>query len=225
MTKVNDLLESEETTTKKLSPKVRTFLFALQISFIVALLVLWFFVESIRTSKNLWVLFFYSFPTGFLVGVVPHEPVLLYFSKFYLPLTVALVAIAGTTITELLNYSVFKYVMDLNVFKNLSQKKTVVKLVNLFKKSPFVALLVAGFTPVPFYPFRFLVVVAKYPKWKYILAVILSRTPRYYLLAIFGYSLKVPDYLLISLFALLVLLPYFPLLKNLIKKLFKKNVS
>jgi membrane protein YqaA with SNARE-associated domain len=157
------------------------------------------------------------------VGVVPHEPVLLYFSKFYLPLTVALVAIAGTTITELLNYSVFKYVMDLNVFKNLSRKKSVLKLVNLFKKLPFVALLVAGFTPVPFYPFRFLVVLAKYPKWKYILAVIFSRTPRYYLLAIFGYSLKVPDYLLVSLFALLVLIPYFPLVKKLFKKIFKKN--
>jgi len=74
------------------------------------------------------------------------------------------------------------------------------------------ALLVAGFTPVPFYPFRFLVVLAHYPLPKYILAVFLSRTPRYFLLALLGYKLKIPDYLLLVLFVILFFAPYVALL-------------
>jgi len=193
-------------------------MFALQVGLVIALLVLWLSSESIQKSKDLWVLFIYSFPSQFLIAIVPNEPALLYFGKFYPPLTVALVAVAGTLLTEALNYSVFKFVANTNFFQKMRHKKVATRVVELFNKAPFVALLVAGFTPVPFYPFRFLVVMAHYPIWKYLLAVFLSRTPRFYILAFIGYAIKIPDYLIIAIFIILIASAYIPLLRKFFKK-------
>lgn len=193
-------------------------LFVLQVVLVLALLIGWLSFKTLRTSKNLWVLFFYSFPSEFLIAVVPHEPILLYFGKFYSPLTVALVGIVGTVMTEAINYSVFKYITDTNLFQKIRHKKTVNKVIELFRKFPFLAIWIAGLTPIPFYPFRFLVVLARYPVLKYLLAVFLSRTPRFYLLAYLGHAIKFPDYLLIILFVILILAMNIQFLRSLLKK-------
>lgn len=203
--------------TKKTPSKIRILIFIFQIALVMALLVLWLCSKSIQESKSLWVLFFYSLPSEFLIAIAPHEPVLVYFGKFYPPLTVALVAIAGTLIAETLNYSVFKFVTDTGTFNKIRNRKTVTKIVELFNKAPFIALIVAGFTPVPFYPFRFLAVLAHFPLTKYILAIFLARTPRFYLLALIGYVIKIPDYLLLLLFIVLAVTPYVPFLRKLLK--------
>jgi len=203
---------------REIRSKIRTLIFALQIIVVAFLLVLWLSSESIQKSKDLWVLFIYSFPSQFLIPIVPHEPVLLYFGKFYSPLTVALVDIAGTMLTEALNYSVFKYIIDTSFFQKMHHTKSVAKVVELFNRAPFVALLVAGLTPVPFYPFRFLVVMAHYPIWKYLLAVFLSRTPRFYVLALIGRAIKIPDYLIIAIFIILIAAVNIPLLRKFLKK-------
>ncbi|MBN1273124.1 MAG: VTT domain-containing protein [Candidatus Aminicenantes bacterium] len=203
---------------KKPFPIFKTLVFIVELLLVGILLVLWFSSESIQQSKNLWVLFLYCFPAEFLIAIVPHEPVILYFGKFYPALTVALITSAGTLLTETLNYSVFQYVTDSKLFKKLSAKKTVSKLISLFNKAPFIALMVAGFTPIPFYPFRFLVVMARYPVLKYLSAVFLSRTPRFFILALIGKTFKFPDWLLVALFAVLILVANFPLLRKLFKK-------
>ncbi|MFP4083107.1 MAG: VTT domain-containing protein [Candidatus Aminicenantes bacterium] len=210
---------------KRYSPGVRKLLFALQVSFVLVLLIIWLSSKSIQSSHSLWVLFFYSFPSEFLIAVVPHEPVLLYFGKFYPPLTVAVTAIIGTVLTEALNYSVIGYITDTNLFQKIRQKKTASKIIQLFQKAPFLALWIAGFTPVPFYPFRLLVVLARYPVMKYLVAVFLSRAPRFYILAFLGHAIKFPDYILVALFVILIAFMNFTLVKNLIKKkkILKKN--
>jgi len=177
--------------------KIKTLIFILEFSLIIILLVLWFSSESIRSSKNLWVLFFYSFPSNFFISVLPHEPMILYFSKLNPPLIIALVCIAGVLPTEIINYSVIKFVADLRLFKKARQSKIVNRVMKLFNKAPFTALFVAGLSPIPFYPFRFLVVLTHYPRIKYALAVFLSRTPRYFIIGLIGFTFKIPDYLLL----------------------------
>ncbi|UCE39737.1 MAG: VTT domain-containing protein [Candidatus Aminicenantes bacterium] len=199
----------------KYPPWIKTFLFALQISFVLALLIVWITSNSLQESKSLWVLFFYSFPSEFLIATVPHEPVLLYFGKFYQPLTVALVAIPSTLLTEILNYSTFKFITDLRIFTKLKEKKAIHKTVQFFNKAPFGTLWVAGITPIPFYPLRFLVVLARYPIHKYILAVFLSRFPRFIILAYVGYKIQIPDYLLIALFVALIAIANISILRSL----------
>ena len=198
--------------------KIKTLIFILELALIITLLILWFSIDSFRNSKNLWVLFFYSFPAEFLIAIVPHEPMLLYFGKFYSPITVGLVTIASTLMTETLNYSTFKYVANLKAFGKVHRSKFMTKLISFFNKAPFTALLIAGFTPVPFYPFRFMVVMARYPIWKYLLATFLSRTPRFFILAYVGHSINIPDTWLVLLFVALILIIYAPLLKTLKKK-------
>ncbi|MFW6131008.1 MAG: VTT domain-containing protein [Candidatus Aminicenantaceae bacterium] len=189
---------------KKYSPKLKTFIFIFEILFIVVLLVIWFSLKSFQRSKSLLVLFFYSFPAEFLIAIVPHEPVILYFSKFYAPIMVALIAGIATILTESINYSVVKFVTDTNLYRKFSQRKSVSKIISLFNKAPFPALVIAGFTPVPFYPFRFLVVMAHYPLLKYLFAIFLSRIPRFLILSIIGHSIILSNWMLIVLFALLV---------------------
>ena len=202
----------------KKKSKIRTLLFILQVVLVLVLLIGWVSFKTLRTSKNLWVLFFYSFPSEFLIAVDPHEPILLYFGKYYSPLTVAVVGIVGTIMTEAINYSVFKYITDTNLFQKIRHKKAVNKIIDLFQRSPFLAVWIAGLTPIPFYPFRFLVVLARYPVFKYLLAVFLSRTPRFCLLAYLGHTIKFPDYLLIILFVILILAMNIQFLFNVLKK-------
>ncbi len=201
----------------KKKPKTKTFVFILQLTFVLGLLAVWLSSKGIQQSKNLWILFFYCFPAEFLIAVVPHEPLLLYFGKFYSPLTVALVSIAGTVLTEATNYSVFRYITDIGFFQKLRQRKFMGQIVDFFNRAPFVSLLVAGFSPIPFYPFRFLVVLAHYPLWKYLLAVFLSRTPRFILIAWVGYRFNIPDYLLVVLFLVLIISANFPIVTKFIK--------
>ncbi len=208
---------------RKPFPWTKTILFVLQISFVLGLLIVWLTSKDIQASKNLWVLFFYSFPSEFLIATVPHEPAILYFGKFYNPLTVALVAIPSTVLTEMLNYSVFKYITDLKIFRKLQEKKAVKKTIKFFNRAPFLTIWVAGLTPIPFYPIRFLVVLARYPMMKYTLAVFLSRFPRFLFLAYLGYKIQFPDYLLAALFVLLILAANISILRGIIKRKKKKE--
>jgi len=208
----------EEQKRKQLPSWAKILIFTVEISFVIALLIICFSLGTIHRSKNLLVLFFYSFPAEFLIAIVPHEPILLFFGKIFPPVTVALVAAAGTVLTEILNYSCFKFIADLKFFKKIHHSKAVSKIIDLFNRAPFIALLIAGFTPIPFYPFRFLVVLARYPVAKYCLAVLLSRTPRFFILALLGHAIKIPNYLLIALFVALIIPMNISIIKNLRKK-------
>ena len=188
----------------------RTAAVCLQVAFVVLLLVLWFSSASIRQSKHLLVLFLYSFPANFLVSILPPEPALLFFSKYYSPLIVTAVAVAGALLVEFLNYSAFRYFADLRPSERISGSKWVRKLIDLFGRAPFAAMLVVGVLPVPFYPFRILAALCRYPVWKFLLAVLLSRVPRYYLVAWLGHALTVPNYILIIIFLALSLATYLP---------------
>jgi ribonucleoside-triphosphate reductase len=42
------------------------------------------------------------------------------------------------------------------------------------------------------------------------LAVLLSRAPRFYIVAVLGHEIEIPDYLLILIFAILVVILYLP---------------
>jgi len=215
---LSDLGAVPEIRAKPVPGWVKTAIFIVEIAFVAGLLVWWLTTSSLRESKSLWVLFLYCFPAEFIIATVPHEPVLFYFAKFYSPLTVALISVTGTVLTEVLNYTVFKYVADLKVVRKMLESTAVQKTVKLFKKAPFVALWVAGFTPIPFYPFRFLVVIAHYPIVKYILAVITSRGPRMYLLALAARAIQFPDYALVILMAVLIAAANLPILRKLLKR-------
>ena len=184
------------------------YLFIFQALFVATLIIIWISSESIRQNKSLWILFLYSFPSEFLIALVPHEPVLIYFGEFYHPVIVALVAVSSTVLTEILNYSLFNYISEIKSIEKIKKNKLTAKIVHLFNKAPFLALVIAGLTPVPFYPFRFLVVFSGYPVAKYALAIFTSRTPRFFILAALGHTLHIPIPIIIGICMLFILLAY-----------------
>lgn len=195
--------EQVERTSKRVRPRTKVLLIVAPIASLAALLGAWIAIPEVRESKSLWVLFLYCFPSEFVIAAIPHEPALLYFAKFYDPMTVAGVSAIGTVLTEWLNYGLVAYVRDRDVFRKALQGRTVTRLVGWFHRAPFAALWVAGFSPVPFYPFRFLAVVAKYRAWKYLLAVFLSRTPRFWIICVAGAALGFSDWMIVA-FALVL---------------------
>jgi membrane protein YqaA with SNARE-associated domain len=192
----------------------RIVLILCEAALVLGLLVVWVSSESVRESTSLVVLFFYSFPSEFLVGLVPHEPVLIYYGFHHPASVVALVAVVSTVMAEGLNYSLFGLFYGMEGFRRALDRKTVRRLINLFNRFPFSAILFAGFTPVPFFPIRFLVVLTEYPVWKYLLGVFLSRAPRFYLLALFGAFFEVPAPVLGGIFLAMLLVVNLPSLAN-----------
>jgi membrane protein YqaA with SNARE-associated domain len=221
-------MENEKQTpgpVRGLNKRSRNVLFALQFLFIATLLAVWISAGDIHKSTNLLVLFFYSFPSEFFIGVLPHEPLLIYFGEFFSPLTVACVGLMSTLMVEVSNYFVIRHIIDFRAFQAFRTSAKAGKVVKLFNKAPFPAVWMAGFTPVPFYPFRFLVVLADYPVWKYALAVATSRGPRFYLLALVGKMMKIPDIVLILFTVFLVLTANFHFIKNFLSKRLRKKTA
>jgi len=215
-------MESEARADRKRSIRtkrtLRTLVFICEIALICGLLAAWISSKTIRDSKSLTVLFLYCFPSELLVGLLPHEPILLYYGEHYSGLTVALVSVIGTVLAEALNYSVFRYVDDTDIMEKTRRNRIVHATIALFRRAPFTAIVVAGFTPIPFFPIRFLVVMGRYPVLKYLAGVFLSRGPRFYILAVIGKYFRIPISLILVLFVLLIVIPNIQFVRKLVPK-------
>ena len=213
MKTLNGILKPKVIKSKTISPRVRTLIFVAEIVFVAALFVVYFSSISLRNNRQLWVLFLYSIPGNFLIDVIPYDPAVIFFGRFHAPLLVALVGVAGILVSETINYTFFEYVVDLKYFDRILKNKFVSKLIGLFNKAPFWTMLFVAFTPVPIYPFRFLVVMARFPILKYLLALMLGRLPRLYLIALFGNTVHLQGHVYLIIFIVLAVLMYIPLIK------------
>ncbi len=153
--------------------------------------------------SKLFILFLYSIPSQFIFPIIPHEPIIFYFSKYFSPLSVTLVALLGTLFAEYLNYMLVTFFLKIPKVDDLRERRTFKKATDYFLRLPFVSLAIAAITPVPFYPFRIIVPASEYPLKKYLLALIVGRTPQFYILAYLGYSVPLPNEIIIVLFILL----------------------
>jgi len=69
-----------------LSRRHRNLLFITESAFVIVLIIVWIASGVLQKSTNLLVLFLYSFPSEFLIAILPHEPVLIYFGRFFTPM-------------------------------------------------------------------------------------------------------------------------------------------
>lgn len=168
----------------------------------------WFLLDWFPAQHKLVIFGLYSIPSHMLISPFAHEPALFYAAKFYPPWQIALAGTIGCTIAGLFDYWLLLPLLHHKSLRpKLDNKRLFQKAMAFFKKSPFWFLVVAGFSPVPFYPFKFLSIAGGYPLWKYESALVIGRAPRYYTLAYLGYILQVPTWLLIALFVFFLMLP------------------
>jgi len=169
-----------------------------------ALVTLVLILQEFSSNSYLYLLF-YAIPANSAVSVFPHEPVVIYFGSHGNIWYTAIAASTGTLIAGWLDHSVFVPVMNLHSLAGYKEKGWYQKFARLFMKYPFLVLVVTGFTPIPFFPFKFLAFSVHYPMRKYLSALLVGRFPRYVLLAWFGSLFKIPTWMLFAFFGLVIL--------------------
>ncbi len=158
----------------------------------------------------LLIIFLYSIPSNCAIVVFPHEPVLVWYGKTVPLIPLATVATLGTLLAAYIDYKFFSPLLNIQFTASRYKDKSFYQSARKwFYKMPFIALVVAGFSPIPFFPFKFMVYASKYPKWKYLAAIAISRFPRYYLLALIGATFKIPDWIIFGSFLVMLGLVYY----------------
>lgn len=164
-----------------------------------ALVALVLMLQDFSTSSYLY-LAFYAIPANSAISVFPHEPVVIWYGSVGNIWLTAAAASAGTLVAGFLDHSVFVPVMNLKGLTGYKEKGWYRKAAGLFSKYPFAVIVVAGFTPIPFFPFKFLSFSLHYPLSRYLSALLIGRFPRYVLLAWVGHVINIPTWLLVAIF-------------------------
>ncbi len=150
------------------------------------------------------VLFLYSIPANSAVSVFSHEVALYDYGSHQPLLLTTLSATLGTIAAAYLDWNVFVPLLEWERVTTVRGNRLYRWAIGKFAQAPFLVLVLTGFTPIPFFPFKFLALSMKYPLWRYIAAVVVARAPRYFLLAWLGSSFEVPEWVLLVLFLALL---------------------
>lgn len=169
--------------------------FLIYFAFISVFIIAWILVGLLLPYYNSLIIFcFYTAISNFFIPWMPHEPAVMFFGTLFSPLIIALTGGIATCWIEFFNYEILKFITSIEKIQNFTSKESYKKAERYFTKASFLALVVAGFTPIPFAPFRVLSVTSKYSILKYLLSVFVGRTLRYYILALTGAALELPTW-------------------------------
>ena len=160
------------------------------------------------------VLFAYAFLSNVAVAVVPHEPVVIWYGANWGVWSTAFVATAGTAVASAVDHRLFVPLVGRLATKPLFVRGMVGKVRRLFLRAPFAVIALSGLTPLPAFPFKAAAFAERYPRGRYVAAVVAGRFPRYVLLAWLGFVVSVPNWV----FGILFLLMLLPSLRALIWK-------
>jgi membrane protein YqaA with SNARE-associated domain len=122
------------------------------------------------------------------------------------PLSVALIAAAGTCMANLHDYYILNYLFGIDRIGKVRKKGFYLSAVKWFERAPFLTLTIASFVPIPIDIVRILAVSTGYSRLKYTLATFAGRFPRYILLAWLGYELKLSNRAIFYVFLATVLI-------------------
>ncbi|MDX1675453.1 MAG: hypothetical protein R3314_11720 [Longimicrobiales bacterium] len=164
---------------------------------LVALGIVSLILTSMRAG-GLLALFVYSIPSNTAVSLLPHEPMLLLYGDRSSLWVAAAVATAGTAAAGWLDHRIFVPVVNVERLSGYKSSGLYRRTMALFRRAPFAALVLAGMTPVPFWPFKLLAFSGGYPMHRYLGALVLGRFPRYALLLWIGAVFRIPAWLLVA---------------------------
>jgi membrane protein YqaA with SNARE-associated domain len=134
------------------------------------------------------------------------------------PLSVALIAAAGTCMANLHDYYILNYLFGIDRIGKVKKKGFYLSAVKWFERAPFLTLTIASFVPIPIDIVRILAVSTGYSRLKYTLATFAGRFPRYLLLAWLGYELKLSNKAIFYVFLATVLIGAVKGISKLIEK-------
>lgn len=121
-----------------------------------------------------------------------YEPVLMAMGRAWPPVLIAFIGILGILYVEVLNYHLYRAALLHPRLDGFREKGMVQRVVRLFQRSPFFAIWLCSWSPLPYWAVRILAPLAKYPLRPYLLATFLGRFPRLWFFAAMGTVLPVP---------------------------------
>lgn len=115
-----------------------------------------------------------------------YEPVLMLYGRLYSPLLVATCGTAATLYIEYLNYYLYRRLLHTRALEPLRQSTMVRWIIKIFQRSPFFAVWLCAWSPLPYWSVRFLSPVSGFPVSKHLWATLLGRFPRLWFFASLG---------------------------------------
>ncbi len=134
-----------------------------------------------------------------------YEPVLMAMGRAWPPVLIGFIGILGILYVEVLNYHLYRAALLHPRLDTFREKRLVQRVVRLFRKSPFLAVWLCSWSPLPYWAVRILAPLARYPLRPYLLATFLGRFPRLWFFAAMGTVLPVPTSWLIGMAVVLTM--------------------
>ena len=150
-------------------------------------------------------LFGYAFFSNVALSVLPHEPAVIWYGAHIGGWRTTFVATGGTVLAAFADHRLFVPLIRCIRDRSGARPRPPALMERVFRRCPFLILAVSGLTPLPFFPFKVLAFSTGYPLGKYLGAVTLRCLPRYALLAWLGTAVRLPAWLFIAMFALLLI--------------------
>ena len=98
------------------------------------------------------------------------------------PLLAAIVGGIGSSISVTIDYALVTVIFRYEKVARIKTTRTYLYVERIFGKAAFICLIIGSLTPIPFEPIKLLACVTRYNRFKYLLAVFIGRTSRYFLL-------------------------------------------
>ncbi len=139
---------------------------------------------------------------------LPTPPYVIGMGKIFDPEIIALTGAFGNLIAAAFEYYLLTWLFS----KTELQQKTKAnrlfqRFLQFFSRSAFSCIVVSSFSPIPLDPFYLTAILTRYSIIKYLLALFIGKSLRYYLFAQVGDSFQIPNRYLIVMFIALVLVP------------------
>ena len=180
-----------------------TTLVALGLLTLVGAYVVWFHAPAWRGLVKLCA---YTVVSNVYISVLPHEPALIFYGKSMGAFWAMVGATVGAFLSGVIDHETLTRVLNIGKVRRLYVDRRIYKVsARWYGRRPFLTIVVAALTPIPFYPVKFLALSESYPLGRYLLALIVGRAPRYYLYAWLGDVLDVPNWAIIAAFAAMIL--------------------
>ncbi|HEY5921028.1 MAG TPA: VTT domain-containing protein [Kofleriaceae bacterium] len=172
----------------------RAFLLALAAYAVIGMVVLAF----VPDLAGVFLLGAYCIPANSVVPI-PHEPAILYFAKFYDPFWCALAGTIGSLIACYSDYAMVGAAMRHRALAKTRNSRLFQWSSKWMKRYPFAITVLFSFTPLPIAVVRILAPAVEYNVRFYMLAQIVGRFPRFYILAWIGHTVMIPTWIILAL--------------------------
>lgn len=156
--------------------------------------------------QSLWMMCLLLFLEGGTLSFLT-TPTLLYYGRYRDPWMVALLGSAASAAGSAVQLLLLRWALSNRrawMQRFIPSREKVEAVIRQYPSTSFLALLVARATPLPDAPLKVVAAVVEYPVLNYSLAVLLGALPYFYVLALLGREVRIPNGVLVAAALLIV---------------------